>query len=38
MLLMMMSGWINRHQHDMIEFLKEENKILKENKGAKLSG
>ena len=31
MLLMMLAGWINRHQQDVIEYLKEENKILREN-------
>jgi len=35
MLLMMMAGWINRHQQDVIEFLMEENKILKEKIGKK---
>jgi putative transposase len=35
MLLMMLAGWINRHQQDMIEYLKEENKILREKLGKK---
>ena len=26
MLLMMLAGWINRHQQDVITYLKEENK------------
>ncbi len=30
MLLMMLAGWINRHQRDVIVYLKEENKILRE--------
>ncbi len=30
MLLAMLAGWINRQQVDMINYLKEENKILKE--------
>ncbi|MHC4855891.1 MAG: hypothetical protein ACYS72_05760 [Planctomycetota bacterium] len=35
MLLMMLAGWVNRHQQDMIEYLKEENKILREKIGKK---
>ena len=35
MFLMMMAGWMNRHQQDVIEFLKEENKILREKLGNK---
>lgn len=35
MLLTMLAGWINRHQQDMIEYLKEENKILREKLGKK---
>ena len=30
MLLMMLAGWINRQQQEAIEYLKEENKILKQ--------
>ncbi len=33
MLLMRLAGWINRHQHDVITYLKEENKILWEKLG-----
>jgi len=33
MLLMMLAGWINRHQQDVIVYLKEENKILREKLG-----
>ncbi len=33
MLLMMLAGWINRHQQDVITYLKEENKILREKLG-----
>ena len=29
-LLMMLAGWINRQQTDIIEYLTEENKILRE--------
>ena len=35
MLLVMLAGWINRHQQDMIEYLKEENKVLREKLGTK---
>ncbi|MDH4201353.1 MAG: integrase core domain-containing protein [Phycisphaerae bacterium] len=35
MLLMMMAGWLNRHQQDVIEYLREENKILREKLGTK---
>ena len=33
MLLMMLAGWINRHQQDVIVYLKEENKVLREKLG-----
>ena len=33
MLLIMLAGWINRQQQDVIEYLKEENKILCEKLG-----
>ena len=32
-LLIMLAGWMNRHQQDMIEYLREENKILREKFG-----
>jgi len=35
MLLMMLAGWLNRHQQDVIEYLEEENKILREKLGTK---
>ena len=35
MLLMMLAGWINRRQQEAIEYLKEENKILREKLGSK---
>ena len=35
MLMMMLAGWINRHQQDMLEYLKAENKILREKLGRK---
>jgi hypothetical protein len=31
--LMMLAGWINRHQQDVIVYLKEEKKILPEAAG-----
>lgn len=34
-LLMMLAGWLNRHQQDVIEYLKAENKILREKLGKK---
>jgi len=30
LLLMMFAGWINRHQLDVIDYLQEENRLLKE--------
>ncbi len=36
MLLMMLAGWVNRHQQDVIEYLKEENKILREKLGTEV--
>ncbi|HOM62039.1 MAG TPA: hypothetical protein PLX18_12330 [Anaerohalosphaeraceae bacterium] len=35
MLLMMLAGWLNCHQQDMIEYLKAENKLLREKLGKK---
>ena len=35
MLLMMLAGWLNRHQRDVIEHLREENNILREKLGDK---
>lgn len=35
MFLVMLVGWINRQQQDVIEYLKEENKILREKLGKK---
>jgi hypothetical protein len=34
-LLAMMAGWLNRHQQEMIEYLKAENSILKNKLGKK---
>ncbi|MGB7489714.1 MAG: hypothetical protein WBN62_05220, partial [Thermoanaerobaculia bacterium] len=37
MLLFTVSGWVNRHQQDIIAYLVEENRVLKEQlKGRKL--
>jgi putative transposase len=35
LLLMIFSGWVNPRQGDVIEYLKEENRILKERLGGK---
>src|SRR5258708_8242604 len=35
LLLMMFSGWVNRRQVDVLEYLKEENRILKERLGGR---
>jgi hypothetical protein len=32
-LLVALSGWVNRHQHDIIDYLREENRVLKEHLG-----
>jgi hypothetical protein len=32
-LLVALSGWVNRHQHDIIDYLREENRVLKEYLG-----
>ena len=33
LLLMIFAGWVNRHQLEIIEYLKEENRLLKERLG-----
>ena len=35
LLLVMFAGWVNRHQLDVIEYLQEENRVLKERLGGK---
>ena len=35
LLLMMLAGWVNRHQLDVIEYLQEENRVLKERLGGR---
>jgi transposase InsO family protein len=34
-LMLVFSGWVNRHQLDMIEYLMEENRVLREQLGGK---
>ena len=34
-LLMLLAGWMNRHQQEVIRYLKEENKILREKLGTR---
>ncbi len=33
LLLLILAGWINRHQQDAIEYLLTENQVLRENLG-----
>ena len=33
--LLTLAGWVNRHQEDVIEYLKEENRVLREKLGPK---
>jgi hypothetical protein len=35
LLLMILSGWISRHQLDVIDYLREENRVLKERLGGR---
>lgn len=35
LLLMMFAGWVNRRQLDVIDYLKEENRLLKEHMGGR---
>ena len=35
LLLLMFAGWVNRHQLDVIEYLQEENRVLKERIGGR---
>src|ERR1700681_4444491 len=35
MLLLVFAGWVNRHQLDVIEYLQEENRVLKERMGGR---
>lgn len=35
LVLLMFSGWVNRHQLDVIEYLQEENRVRKERLGGR---
>jgi transposase InsO family protein len=35
LVLLMFAGWVNRHQLDLIEYLQEENRVLKERLGGR---
>jgi hypothetical protein len=35
LLLMLFAGWVNRHQLDVIDYLQEENRVLKERLGGR---
>jgi putative transposase len=35
LLMMMFAGWVNRHQLDLIDYLQEENRLLKERLGGR---
>jgi hypothetical protein len=35
LVLLMFAGWVNRHQLDVIEYLQEENRVLKERLGGR---
>src|SRR6202035_3344562 len=35
LLLVIFAGWVNRHQLDVIEYLQEENRVLKERLGGR---
>ena len=32
-LILTAAGWVNRHQEDMIDYLREENRVLREQRG-----
>ncbi len=34
-LILFFAGWANRHQQDVIEYLREENRVLREQLGGK---
>ena len=38
LLLLALAGWISRHQQDVIDYLVEENRVLKERLDARHSG
>jgi hypothetical protein len=33
--MLILAGWVNRHQQEMIEYLQEENRVLREHLGVK---
>jgi hypothetical protein len=35
--LVALAGWVNRHQLEVIEYLREENRVLKEHLGCAVS-
>jgi hypothetical protein len=35
LLLVIFAGWVNRHKLDVIEYLQEENRVLKEHLGGR---
>jgi hypothetical protein len=35
LVLLMFAGWVNRHRLDVIEYLQEENRVLKERLGGR---
>src|SRR5215831_4126375 len=35
LLLISLAGWVNQQQQDVIEYLQEENRVLREQRGAK---
>ena len=34
-LVLTFAGWVNRHQDDLIEYLREENRVLREHLGSR---
>jgi hypothetical protein len=36
LVLLMFAGWLNRHQLDVIEYLQEENRVLKVRLGVRI--
>ena len=38
LLLVIFAGWVNRHQLNVIEYLQEENRVLKEHLGGRAFG
>jgi len=38
LLLISLAGWLNQHQRDVIDYLEEENRVLREQLGNKRLG